>query len=173
MHITGEEDGEPVKVGVAITDLATGLNAYAAILAALLERNQTQLGQHVDVALLDCQVSMLANVAHSYLIGGVEGKRRGTQHASIVPYQSFPTKDGNIVFGTGNERQYQRLVEKLNDDRLMDPKFKTNALRVQHREEIVKLYNLDCYIVLDYADQDNSGLDARVTTIRLPYRTSQ
>jgi crotonobetainyl-CoA:carnitine CoA-transferase CaiB-like acyl-CoA transferase len=87
MSITGERDGPPVKVGVAVTDLSTGLYAHGAILAALFERQKTGLGQKIDVSLLECQVAGLANIASSHLIGGVEAERWGTQHASIVPYQ--------------------------------------------------------------------------------------
>ncbi|KAJ1552325.1 hypothetical protein HK405_011758, partial [Cladochytrium tenue] len=105
MDITGEEGGDGVKVGVAVVDVATGLLAQGAVTAALLARERRRAltgelrGQHVEVSLLETQVAMLANVAHAYLIGGVEGKRWGTRHASIVPYQAFPTKDGRIVIG--------------------------------------------------------------------------
>lgn len=87
MHITGEKSGQPVKVGVAITDLTTGLYAHGAILAALFERLKSGKGQKIDISLLECQVASLANIGHNYLIGGMEAERLGTEHASIVPYQ--------------------------------------------------------------------------------------
>lgn len=89
MHITGEDKRPPVKVGVAITDLTTGLYAHGAILAALFERTNSGKGQKIDVSLLECQVANLANIGHNYLIGGMEAQRLGTEHASIVPYQVF------------------------------------------------------------------------------------
>ncbi|KAL2914651.1 hypothetical protein HK105_205790 [Polyrhizophydium stewartii] len=140
MHITGEPDGPPVKVGTAVTDLATGLYAHGAILAALLARGRTGRGQKVDVSLLETQVTLLANVAHSYLIGGVEARRWGTQHSSIVPYQAFPTADGSIVFGAGNDRQYAKLCTAALErpDLAADPRFATNGARVKHRRELVR-----------------------------------
>ncbi|KAI8907345.1 CoA-transferase family III domain-containing protein [Gorgonomyces haynaldii] len=139
MHITGEQDGNPVKVGVAITDLTTGLYAHGAIMAALLSRQKTNQGQKIDVSLLESQVASLANIAHSYLIGKQDGKRWGTSHPSIVPYQSFPTKDGNIVFGAGNDGQYKKLCQVMNDPRLNLDKFGTNSKRVQHRQELIQI----------------------------------
>ena len=138
MHITGEKNGPPVKVGVALTDLTTGLYAHGAILAALLVRSKTQMGQKIDVSLLECQVASLVNIAHSYLIGGIEAQRWGTQHASIVPYQSFKTQNGYIVIGAGNDRQYAKLCQCFGRPELAkDPKFLTNADRVSNREELV------------------------------------
>jgi succinate--hydroxymethylglutarate CoA-transferase len=98
MHITGESDGPPVKVGVAITDITTGLFAHGAIMAALFARSRTNVGQKIDVSLLECQVAALANVAHAYLIGGIEARRWGTQHASIVPYQVCGHDHGGRTF---------------------------------------------------------------------------
>ncbi|KAI9091855.1 CoA-transferase family III domain-containing protein [Phlyctochytrium arcticum] len=140
MHITGEPDGPPVKVGVAMTDMTTGLYAKGAILAALLARARTGKGQKIDISLLECQVASLANIAHNYLIGGQEAKRQGTQHASIVPYQAFSTEDSYIVVGAGNDGQFQKLCARLEMDHLSrNPKFATNSSRVQNRSELIKI----------------------------------
>ncbi|KAI9332739.1 CoA-transferase family III domain-containing protein [Zopfochytrium polystomum] len=145
MHITGEPRGAPVKVGVAITDVATGLFAHGAVVAALLARERLKAttgrweGEKVDVSLIETQVAALANVAHAYLIGGVEAKRWGTRHASIVPYQSFPVKDGHIIIGAGNDRQYEKLCDILKrPDLKSNPEYKTNADRVANREKLVQ-----------------------------------
>ncbi|GAA5971997.1 hypothetical protein JCM11641_002448 [Rhodosporidiobolus odoratus] len=102
MHITGEPDGPPVKVGVAITDLTTGLYAKSSILAALLSRQQTGQGVHIDINLFESQIASLANIASNYLIAGQEATRQGTSHPSIVPYQVFETQDGFLMIGAGN-----------------------------------------------------------------------
>ncbi len=137
MHITGEENGEPVKVGVAITDLTTGLYTKGAILAALFAREKSGKGQKIDASLLECQVASLANIASNYLIGGQEAKRLGTKHGAIVPYQSFPTSDGHIIVGAGNDRQYSKFCKALQRQDLDSPSFATNQLRVQNREKLV------------------------------------
>ncbi|KAI8824228.1 CoA-transferase family III domain-containing protein [Fimicolochytrium jonesii] len=140
MHITGEAERPPVKVGVAITDMTTGLYAHGAIMAALIARSRTDRGQKLDLSLLECQVASLANIGHNYLIGGEEATRWGTQHPSIVPYQVFPTKDGHFVLGAGNDKQWRKVRAKLNrDDILESPKFQTNLDRVQNRKELVEL----------------------------------
>ena len=140
MHITGEEGGNPVKVGVAITDLSTGLYAHGAIMAALIGRTRTGNGQKLDLSLLECQVASLANIAHNYLIGGEEAQRWGTKHPSIVPYQAFPTLDGQIVIGAGNDTQFKKLSEALGKPEWhVSPKFKSNANRVETRVELVSL----------------------------------
>jgi succinate--hydroxymethylglutarate CoA-transferase len=108
MHITGTKQ-TPAKVGVAITDLTTGLYAKGAILAALFSRKNTGKGQKIDVSLLECQVASLANIGSSYLIGGVEAERWGTEHSSIVPYQAFETSDYPIIVGVGNKRQWGKF----------------------------------------------------------------
>ncbi|KAJ3257242.1 hypothetical protein HK103_004796 [Boothiomyces macroporosus] len=134
MHITGEPDGQPVKVGVAVIDLTTGLYAKGAILAALYARSSNGKGQKIDVSLLESQVATLANIGSSYLIGGVEAKRWGTMHPSIVPYQSFPTKDGQIVVGAGNDSQYIKFCNTIKRKDLISEQHKTNALRVKNRK---------------------------------------
>ncbi|KAJ3071217.1 hypothetical protein HDU98_005663 [Podochytrium sp. JEL0797] len=142
MHITGTKE-TPVKVGVAITDITTGLYAHGAILAALIARGRNEgRGQKVDVSLLESQVSALANVAHAYLIGGVEAGRLGTEHASIVPYQSFPTRDGHIVIGAGNDTQYAKFCKAIGHPSLsLDPQYISNQLRVQNRKSLISALN--------------------------------
>lgn len=140
MHITGTRDGPPVKVGVAVTDLTTGLYTSNSIIAALFRRfrNPKSGGQHIDVALSDCQIATLANIASSCLISGKRDSGRwGTSHPSIVPYKAFKTADGDILLGGGNDRLYGVLCNRLGKPEwITDDKFKTNALRVQHRDEL-------------------------------------
>jgi crotonobetainyl-CoA:carnitine CoA-transferase CaiB-like acyl-CoA transferase len=142
MSVTGVADGEPgggpVKVGVAITDLLTGMYAATAILAALAHRDRSGRGQHVDLALLDVQVAMLANQAQAYLVTGVPPRRLGNAHPSIVPYQAFPSRDGQVVLAVGNDGQFAGLCEVAGRPELArDPRFATNASRVEHRAALV------------------------------------
>ncbi|KAI8936848.1 hypothetical protein NX059_006085 [Plenodomus lindquistii] len=141
MHITGARDGPPVKVGVAVTDLTTGLYTSNSIMAALLSRMRTGRGQHVDVALSDCQVATLANIASSCLISGKRDSGRwGTSHPSIVPYRAFKTSDGDILLGGGNDRLFGIICTKLGKPEwATDERFKTNALRVQNRDTLEEL----------------------------------
>lgn len=136
MHITGTRDGPPVKVGVAVTDLTTGLYTSNAIMASLLARAKTGLGQHIDVALSDCQVATLSNLASSALISGnPDTGRWGTAHPSIVPYKGFRTADGSIMLGGGNDRLFGVLCERIGrPEWRVDARFVTNALRVQNRD---------------------------------------
>lgn len=155
MHITGARDGPPVKVGVAVTDLTTGLYTSNSIMAALLVRGRTGKGQHIDVALSDCQVATLSNLASSCLISGQKDEGRwGTSHrkyspvqnpteeilngiASIVPYRAYKTKDGDILFGGGNDRLFGLICDGLGrPEWKTDPKFAVNPQRVAHREEL-------------------------------------
>lgn len=135
MHITGSRDGPPVKVGVAVTDLTTGLYTSNSIMAALIGRGKTGKGQHIDVALSDCQVATLANMASSALISGQpDSGRWGTAHPSIVPYQSFKTKDGDILLGGGNDRLFGVLCDRLGKPEwVTDENYRTNSARVKHR----------------------------------------
>lgn len=137
MSITGPEDGEPYKVGVAVADITTGLFAANAILAALHHRQKTGQGQFVDVALLDSQVAWLANVAQNYFAGETP-KRYGNAHASLVPYQVFATQDGHIAIAVGSDGQYKSLCECAGCMELWhDARFKTNPGRVVNRAELV------------------------------------
>ncbi|KAK5016571.1 hypothetical protein LTR39_002014 [Cryomyces antarcticus] len=135
MHITGSRDGPPVKVGVAVTDLTTGLYTSNSIMAALLGRARTGKGQHVDVALSDCQVATLANMASSCLISGKpDSGRWGTAHPSIVPYKGFKTADGDVLLGGGNDRLFGIMCEKLGKPEwAKDERFFTNNVRVKNR----------------------------------------
>ncbi|MCL4118860.1 UNVERIFIED_CONTAM: hypothetical protein GTU68_058871 [Idotea baltica] len=146
LGVTGPKDGEPSKVGVAMTDLATGLYLHGAIMAALLQRYKTNKGQRIDCDLLSTQVSCMVNLASNYLNAGVDGGRRGTEHESIVPYQAFKTKDGYMTVGAGHERHFQNLCEVLNLPRLLeDERYKTNALRVQNRVSLISTLN-NCFV---------------------------
>ncbi|XP_072009434.1 succinyl-CoA:glutarate CoA-transferase isoform X3 [Engystomops pustulosus] len=140
MHITGPEDGDPVRPGVAMTDLATGLYAHGAIMAGLLHRTKTGKGMHIDCNLLSSQVACLTHIAANYLNGGIEAKRWGTAHGSIVPYQSFKAKDGYLVIGAGNDQQFSTVCRITDLSELIDdPRFKTNKLRVQYRKELLQV----------------------------------
>ncbi|ESP01664.1 hypothetical protein LOTGIDRAFT_180274 [Lottia gigantea] len=140
MHITGPQDGEPCKVGVAMTDLSTGLYAYGSILAAVLERQKTGRGQHIDCNLLSTQVASLVNISSNYLNAGMEAKRYGTAHESIVPYQAFETSDGYIIIGGVNDNQFRIVCQKIELEELAtDPRFITNKQRVVNRKELLDL----------------------------------
>ena len=142
MSVTGQPDGapgaEPMKVGVAFVDLATGLYASNAILAALLHARATGQGQHVDIALFDVQAAMLANQATNYFVSGKAPTRMGNAHPNLVPYQPFPTSDGMVVVAVGNDGQYRAFCGVLAaDDLAADPRYAGNAGRIEHRAELV------------------------------------
>ena len=142
MSVTGEKDGtpgsQPQKVGVAVADLFTGLYATTAILATLLERGRTGRGRHIDAALLDVQVAMLANQASNFLVGGLVPKRMGNAHMNVVPYQVFATEDGHIVLAVGNDGQFTRFCELAGDAALArDARYLTNAGRITNRDTLI------------------------------------
>ena len=140
MSITGEPDGEPMKVGVAVADLFAGQNAVIAILAALQARTLTGRGQHLDISLFDSQVGMLANVASNCLIAGKPPKRYGNAPANIVPYQAFAASDMWFVVAVGNDGQFEKLCEVIGKWELVgDERFVTNAGRVENREELISV----------------------------------
>jgi crotonobetainyl-CoA:carnitine CoA-transferase CaiB-like acyl-CoA transferase len=144
MSVTGEKHGtpgsEPQKVGVAVSDLFTGLYSVTAILAAVIERGRTGKGRHIDAALLDVQVAMLANQASNYMVSGKTPLRMGNAHVNIVPYQVFATKDGHIVVAVGNDGQFQRFCALAGDAALaQDPRYATNPARVERRDELVPI----------------------------------
>ncbi|KZF19718.1 CAIB/BAIF family protein [Xylona heveae TC161] len=145
MHITGSRDGPPVKVGVAVTDLTTGLYTSNSILAALLGRIRTGKGQHIDVALSDCQVATLSNLASSALISGKKDSGRwGTAHPSIVPYRAFKTADGDILLGGGNDKLYGILCDKIKrPEWKADERFTTNAMRVKNRDMLEQMIEVE------------------------------
>lgn len=139
LGVTGPEDGEPCKVGVAMTDLSTGLYAHGAIMAALLERYKTGLGQKIDCNLLSTQLACMVNLASSYLNGGIEAKRWGTAHESIVPYEAFPTSDGYLTVGGGSNDQFSALCNRLKLSHLLkDDRYASNALRVKNRKALLQ-----------------------------------
>ncbi len=138
MHVTGEPEREPMKIGVAFADVFTGLYAASAIQAALIERERSGLGQHIDMSLLDVLVGVLANQALNYLVSGVSPKRMGNAHPNLVPYQVFPTADGHVVIAVGNDAQFLRLCAVLVLPELAaDGRYQSNAGRVAAREELV------------------------------------
>jgi len=140
MSITGEPDGEPQKVGVAVVDLMTGVYATTAILAALHERGRTGVGRWIDASLFDVQVAMLANQASNQLIGHKTPKRMGNAHPNIVPYQVFPTADGHMVLAIGNDGQFARFCIAANHaDIAQDVLFATNPARVANRATLIPL----------------------------------
>ncbi|WP_076997572.1 CaiB/BaiF CoA-transferase family protein [Variovorax sp. KK3] len=144
MSITGRPDeepgGGPLRVGVALTDLFTGCYAATAILAALEVRHRTGEGQHIDMALLDVGMAILANQASAFLNTGVAPKRQGNSHPSLAPYQDFHTKDGAMLLAIGNNGQFARFCEAAGQaEWAADPRFATNTLRVRHREVLIPL----------------------------------
>lgn len=144
MSITGRPDGEPgegpLKVGVALTDIMTGLYATIGILAALAHREKSGIGQWVDAALLDVQIACLANQAMNFLASGDQPPRLGNGHPNIVPYQDFGTSDGHIIITVGNEGQFSRLCEVLGEPQWRhDPRFASNSRRIENRHVLVPL----------------------------------
>jgi len=144
MSITGEKDGRPgagpQKVGVALTDVLTGMYATTGVLAALASREQTGEGQHIDVALMDVQVACLANQAMNYLVSGNSPTRLGNAHPNIVPYQSFATLDGYIILAVGNDDQFTKFCKEAGLPHLaQDERFAANAQRVANREALIEI----------------------------------
>ena len=140
MSITGEPDGPPMKVGVALIDVLTGWAAATGILAALWERERSGMGQHLDLSLFEVGLMSLVNQAQSYLVTGVPPKRLGNAHPQIVPYQAFEAGDGWFILAVGNDEQFARMARAIGRPELArDPRFRTNALRVQNRGALVPL----------------------------------
>ena len=138
MSVTGEEGGEPMKVGVAIADVMTGMHTATAILAALRHRDATGRGQYIDAALLDTQVSWLVNQGLNYLVGGTAPGRLGNAHPNITPYQVFATADGHVILGVGNDQQFAKFCRFAGrEDVVADPRFATNVARVRNRADAV------------------------------------
>lgn len=166
MHITGEANGPPVKVGVAITDVTTGVFAANSILAALLAKQHNGgQGQWLDISLSNCQTACLANIASSVLISGKrDGGRWGTSHPSIVPYRGFKAKDGDIMIGCGNDKLFGILCDKLGKPEWKrDPRFVTNKDRVHNRDLLESM-------IADLVSEDTvSGWCARLEDSGMPY----
>ncbi len=134
MSITGEPSRQPQKVGVAVTDVVTGLYSTIGILAAVEQRHRTGLGQHIDMSLLDCSTALLANQAMNYLATGDSPIRKGNDHPNISPYQVVPTKDGHIILAVGNDGQFQRFCKVIDrPDLAENPNFGSNQSRVTNR----------------------------------------
>jgi crotonobetainyl-CoA:carnitine CoA-transferase CaiB-like acyl-CoA transferase len=139
MSMTGEENGGPVKVGVAVVDVLTGLHAAVAILAALNERQLTNQGKYLDIALFDVALASLVNQAQATLLTNENPQRLGSAHPQIVPYQAFETSDGYFMLAVGNDAQFQRLCEVTQRlDLGRETRFQTNAGRVEHRQELLE-----------------------------------
>ena len=140
MDLTGAPDGEPQKIGVAFADIFTGVYGAVGILAALRRRDETGHGGHIDMALLDTQVSVLANQAMNYLVSGTPPARMGNAHPNIVPYQIFPVADGHVVVAVGNDGQFGKFVAVLGaPDLAADARFRTNPLRVGQRAVLIPI----------------------------------
>jgi len=138
LHVTGDPDGPPTKVGVAMTDLATALYAHGAILAALLQRRDTGKGQWIQCNLLATQVSCMTHLASNWLNCSVESSRWGSAHMSIVPYQTFPTSDGFLTIGCGNNNQFTELCKRMGEaDLASEDKYASNERRVENRVELI------------------------------------
>ncbi len=168
MSVTGQPDGapgaEPMKVGVAVADLFTGLYASNAILAALMHARATGEGQHVDVALFDVQAAMLANQATNWFVSGRAPTRMGNAHPNLAPYQPFPCTDGMVVIAVGNDGQFRALCGALGAARMgEDPRFLTNAARIEHRAEMTAT------LAALTAGHDMAGLMARLEAAGVPY----
>ncbi len=140
MSITGEVEGEPAKVGVAISDVIAGLHAATAVLAALRHSEQTGVGQSIDISLLDTQLAALVNIASNYLVSGKVPQRQGNQHANIVPYQTFHASNGAFVVAVGNDRQFRLLCYLIQQPELCeDERFATNPARVKNKDTLIPL----------------------------------
>jgi len=159
MSITGTPGVEPVKVGVGIADVMTGMYASSSILAALRHRDRTGEGQHIDVCLLDCQVAWLVNEGTNYLVGGEVPKPLGNAHPNIVPYQVFPTADGHIILACGNDGQFQRWCDVAGaEDLKTDPRYATNPLRIRNRDTLCPA--IEPYMQTKTTDQWVAELEA-------------
>lgn len=141
MSLSGEPEGEPIKSAAPVADLFTGMYALVAILAALRHAEHTGQGQHIDAALLDCQIAMLANLGANYLLTGDAPQRFGNEHASIVPYAVFPTADGHIILAVGNDSQFRDFCGAAGVDLSADPRFACNADRVRNRGALTEALN--------------------------------
>lgn len=140
MSITGETEGSPMKVGVAIADVLTGLYTCIGILSALHHRDRTGEGQEIDISLMDCQISSLVNVASNYLCSGADPKRLGNRHPNIVPYQVFTAKDGEFVVAVGNDQQFRRFIAELGRPELAErEEFKHNDGRLRNKSKLIPI----------------------------------
>jgi crotonobetainyl-CoA:carnitine CoA-transferase CaiB-like acyl-CoA transferase len=163
MSVTGEADGPPLKVGVAMADLATGMYATVSILAALRHAERTGEGQQIDISLLDTQIAMLANQASSYLVGGVVPGRMGNRHPTVVPYTTFEVTDGTVIIAIGNDGQFRAFCTEMGVPELgTDPRFAAASARVVNRDAIEALMR---GLV---AHETRNGLIARLEAAGVP-----
>jgi crotonobetainyl-CoA:carnitine CoA-transferase CaiB-like acyl-CoA transferase len=163
MDLTGAPDGEPQKIGVALVDIMAGLYGTIAIQAALGQRERSGRGQHIDMALLDVGVAVLANQALNYLVSGTAPRRLGNAHPNIVPYQAFAVADGHVMIAVGNDAQFHRLCEVLGQPQLADDaRFATNAGRVQERRALVAALSASLQ------GRERSALLARLEAVGVP-----
>jgi len=139
MSITGEPEGQPQKVGVAVTDIFTGLYAVIAVQAALRSRDTSGFGQHIDLSLLDVATATTANQAMNYLTTGISPNRKGNNHPNIVPYCAVSTKDGHIILAVGNDNQFENFSKIFDADWYQKDKFSTNPARLKNRDELLNL----------------------------------
>jgi len=139
MSITGEPEGQPQKVGVAVTDIFTGLYAVIAVQAALRSRDTSGVGQHIDLSLLDVATATTANQAMNYLTTGISPNRKGNNHPNIVPYCAVSTKDGHIILAVGNDNQFENFSKIFDADWYQKDKFSTNPERLKNRDELLNL----------------------------------
>lgn len=163
MSITGNSDGEPQKVGVAMVDVLAGLFSTIGILAALQHRHATGEGQRVDVDLMSALLAGMVNQGSAFTSGGVVPARMGNQHPSVAPYEVLPTADGNLVLAVGNDRQFAALCEVISAPELAtDPRFATNGVRVEHRDE------LRSRLVRHFGSLPAAAWAAALTEVRVP-----
>jgi crotonobetainyl-CoA:carnitine CoA-transferase CaiB-like acyl-CoA transferase len=152
MAVTGEADGEPMPVGSSVVDVAAGMYCAMAILAALRERDRSGEGQYIHISLLETALTLLANIASGHVLSGDEAGRYGSAHPSMVPFQSFRTRDGHMTLACGSDSLFERLCHALGRDELAtDERFITNSQRVTHRDELVPLLQ-ECLLQRDTAD---------------------
>ena len=160
MSLTGEADGAPVKVAVGIADVVTGMYAAVGILAALHHRTQTGQGQHIDLSLVDTSLAWMINEGVAHLTTGKPRQRRGNQHATIVPYQTFACADGFVLVAVGNNLQYTRFCDFLGrPDLATDPRFATNPARLEHRDTLIPI--LEALMAAQSQADIVNGLEAR------------
>jgi crotonobetainyl-CoA:carnitine CoA-transferase CaiB-like acyl-CoA transferase len=163
MDLTGPADGEPTRIGVAFADVFTGVYSVVAILAALAERERTGRGSHIDMALLDTQVGVLANQALSYLVCGEVPRRMGNAHPTVVPYQVFPVSDGHVIIAVGNDGQFRKFSEVLGEPELgRDARYLTNADRVVNRGTLIP------HLLALTARFTRANLLARLEAVQVP-----
>ena len=160
MSLTGVPDGEPMKVGVGVADVMCGMYAATGILAALVHRDRTGEGQHIDLSLVDAQIAWLINEGVNYLTTGEVPVRQGNGHPNIAPYQVFAVADGNVIIAVGNDAQFQRFVDWLDAPQLAeDTRFATNPARLENREALIEL--LKPLITVHSVQSVLDGLEAR------------